>query len=255
MTVRAMKCLHREADRGIQARCRVAGTVDGPDLLRENVGPGGRTPGPEPNISRLVGESGQTVASLVEQLRQHPAEPSTAAGRVGLYLIGADGGEATLIASEPDPWLNQCGSPVWSPDGKRILFEPRPGSPTSACRGSSRSSSKRGTSRSRTWTGELPGRLALGRPRDLPAQSRARYRARESSVWLMNSDGTGRRTRRIRPAPLVPDGHQFLVIDFSSPCQVTVIDDRPGEPEREPRIPGERIYPAPSWAASRRSSP
>ena len=83
--------------------------------------------GPEPNISRLVGEGGQTVASLVEQLRRHPAEPSTAAGRVGLYLIGADGGEATLIASEPDPWLNQCGSPVWSPDGKRILFDATPG--------------------------------------------------------------------------------------------------------------------------------
>ncbi len=70
---------------------------------------------------------GKAVDELVEHLRQHPVEPSTAAGRIGLFLIGAEGGEATLIASEPEAWLNQCGSPEWSHDGKRIFFDASPG--------------------------------------------------------------------------------------------------------------------------------
>ena len=64
-----------------------------------------------------------SVHALVKQLTEHLAEPSTAAGRVGLLLIDANGGEASLIAEEPDPWLCRCGSPAWSSDGKRILFD------------------------------------------------------------------------------------------------------------------------------------
>src|SRR6266436_4183397 len=66
---------------------------------------------------------GKAVDRLVEQLRRYPARPSTATGQVGLFLIDAEGGEATLIANEPDPWLTRCGSPAWSHDGRRILFD------------------------------------------------------------------------------------------------------------------------------------
>jgi hypothetical protein len=65
---------------------------------------------------------GKAVDALVEQLKRYPARPLAAAGQIGLFLINADGGEATLIANEPDPWLNKCGSPAWSHDGKKIVF-------------------------------------------------------------------------------------------------------------------------------------
>src|SRR5438552_928525 len=65
--------------------------------------------------------AGKVVDRLVEQLRRYPARPSTAARQVGLFLIDAEGGQATLIANEPDPWLNECGSPAWSHDGRQIL--------------------------------------------------------------------------------------------------------------------------------------
>src|SRR4029077_19333250 len=41
----------------------------------------------------------------------------------GLFLIDAEGGEPTLIANEPDPWLDKCTSPAWSHDGRQILFD------------------------------------------------------------------------------------------------------------------------------------
>jgi hypothetical protein len=204
---------------------------------------------PSPSITRLVGESGETTGALVEQLRKHPAEPSTAAGRVGLYLIGADGGEATLIASEPDPWLNQCGSPIWSTDGRRILFDATPGIAD--------------FSLSRIKGLQLDeGHLSVKdlRPGNCPSPSPQGDRVifllnpgavpgAESCVWLMNADGTGRRKLGGYGRPRwSPDGHQFLIIDFGNPCGVTVIDDRPGNPSGELRIPGERVYQAPSWA-------
>jgi Tol biopolymer transport system component len=60
---------------------------------------------------------------LVEQIRRNPAEPSTAAGRIGLYVIDVVSGEVTLAASEPNPGNCQCGSGAWSRDGKRIYFD------------------------------------------------------------------------------------------------------------------------------------
>src|SRR5437016_415158 len=73
----------------------------------------------------VAASPGQAVDRLVEQLRRYPARPSTGNSQVGLFLIDAGGGEATLIANEPDPWLNQCGSPSWSHDGRQILFHAR----------------------------------------------------------------------------------------------------------------------------------
>ncbi len=36
--------------------------------------------------------------------------------------------EVTLIADQPDPGFTECGSPAWSHDGRRILYDATPGS-------------------------------------------------------------------------------------------------------------------------------
>ena len=35
-------------------------------------------------------------------------------------------GDVTMIADEPDPGADSCGSPRWSHDGRRILFDVMP---------------------------------------------------------------------------------------------------------------------------------
>ncbi len=72
---------------------------------------------PDPAAART-----KAVDALVAQLRKYPARPSRAAEATGLFLIDANGGEATLIASEPEPWLNHCAWPAWSPDGTTIAL-------------------------------------------------------------------------------------------------------------------------------------
>jgi hypothetical protein len=71
----------------------------------------------QPNVASEAAER------LVEQIRKNRAEPSTAVGRIGLYVIDVASGEATLAASEPVPGICQCGSAAWSRDGKRICFD------------------------------------------------------------------------------------------------------------------------------------
>ncbi len=53
-------------------------------------------------------------------------KPTTAKWRLGLYMIDVENGEVTLIADQPDPGLVRCGSPEWSHDGKRIIFDVMP---------------------------------------------------------------------------------------------------------------------------------
>src|ERR1700677_398006 len=76
----------------------------------------------------------QAVARLVEQLKGHPVQPKAAPDRVGLYMMDLASGAVTLIADQPAPGLTYCGSPVWSHDGRRILFDASPGSDFSRTR-------------------------------------------------------------------------------------------------------------------------
>ncbi len=63
---------------------------------------------------------------LADQLKQHPAQLSKLRMRRGLYLMDLVQHDVTLIADEPDPGADSCGSPRWSHDGRRILFDAMP---------------------------------------------------------------------------------------------------------------------------------
>ena len=190
----------------------------------------------------------------MEQLRRYPAHPSTAAGQVGLFLIDAEGGEATLIANEPDPWLDKCGSPAWSHDGKRILFH---------ATNEGVSFGRVGSIISRLKALDLvDGRLEMkdlgpGSSCDLaPSDDRVIFQLKPGSlagaqtgVWIMKIDGSERRLLGGDGQPRwSPDGHQFLIIGSTDPCVVTVIDDRPDQKSGLLQIPNLKTFSVPSWA-------
>ena len=120
------------------------------------------------------------VKTLVDQLRKQPAEPSSAAGRVGLYLIDANGGEATLSPASRIPGSTSAARRPGRRRQANPLRRHARESPTSACRGSRLSSWPTATFTSRTW-GRGIARTSLRRATawsssSTPARCRARSR-------------------------------------------------------------------------------
>ncbi len=187
----------------------------------------------------------KAVSRLVEQLRLHPARPSTAEKRYALYLIDLATGELTLVADQPDPGLTYCGSATWSHDGRRIAFDATPWTEWSL---------------SRLKTIEIAdGRLAVSDlgfgncPTFSPAGDRIAFLnnsnvgGAESGVWLMQADGSQRRMLGEYGRPRwSPDSRQFMIVSFSKPCEVTLMDVRP-EKSGVLRVPGQNLFPVPSW--------
>jgi Tol biopolymer transport system component len=205
-----------------------------------------------PVVAQPPNAAAAAADDLVEKLRRNPAEPSRAAGRIGLYVIDVVSGAVTLAAGEPEPGICQCGSGAWSRDGKRIYFDATTGE-----------GDPMRHLRTRLKLLELEG----GRPRvtDLghgncpspsPAGDRVIFLMNPSNpanvvpgLWIMNSDGADRRRLEGEGRPAWSyDGHQFLVITFTEPREVTVIDDRPGRKSGYLRVPDRKFFSPPSWA-------
>ncbi len=189
----------------------------------------------------------KAVSLLVEQLRRHPAKPTVAADRFGLYMIDVTNGEVTLIADQPDPGFTQCSSPAWSHDGRKILYDASPGSNYNL---------------THLKALELiEGRLVLtdlgpgNCPTFSPTNDRISFLLNdgavpnaESGVWMMRADGLERRLLGSYGFPKwSPFGRQLMIISFTAVREVTIMDARP-EKSRVLRIPGHQIYTVPNWA-------
>jgi Tol biopolymer transport system component len=190
----------------------------------------------------------KAVSQLVEQLRKQPPRPAKASNRMSLYALDVATGEAILVAGEPDPGLDQCGCPSWTQDGKRILFDAMPRDQIAKTRlkaidlADGRWAIKDlGPGNCPTPSPTADRIIFLPNPDQMPNA--------ETGVWIMQADGSQRRRLGGYGRPRwSPDGHQFLIISFSSPAQVTVIDDRPGKKSGEVHLAGQRVYSIPSWA-------
>ncbi len=188
------------------------------------------------------------VDRTVELIEQHPAQRVEEKERLALYTMDVVTGKATLVAEEPAPGLTYCGSPCWSGDGRRILFDASPGM---------------SFAKTRIMAVEATGSdlrlvdLGAGNcPTISPDGERIAFflnpgavEGEESGVWLMDADGSNRR----RLAGLggltkwSPDGRHVLVSSFRSPLRLTLVDVQTGQP-RPLKLAGYDLFSAPSWA-------
>ena len=187
------------------------------------------------------------VDRMADKLRQGPLDrPADDEERAGLYLLDLADGKSTLITAEPEPGLRNCGSPRWSPDGRRILFDASPGK---NWRETHLKSIDLGDDRLKVadlGPGNCPsfapdgGRVAF--------LSNSRQPGRPLGIWIMRADGSERRPLNVYGAPQwSPDGRKILVVHFGSPVSAGVLDVETGV-ERPLVFPGYRIHPSPRWA-------
>ena len=188
------------------------------------------------------------VEKFVEQLRLHPTKPSDAADRLGIYVLQVETGEVLLVADEPDPGFTYCGSPEWSVDGNRILFDaiPAPGNLFSQ---SKLKSLERIDGQLRP--ADLgPGNCPTGTPEGSAIVFLLNPNAvagAQAGVWSMKADGTDRNflCEYGRPS-MSPDGKHLMVASFGNPKRVSMLDVDTGE-FREVLFPGYRTTSNPVW--------
>lgn len=168
--------------------------------------------------------------------------------RLGLHVIDVEAGKATQLASEPLPGHGYCGSPDWSFDGKRIVFDATPGKEfdktfivaTDFPGMEQRKFVDLGRGNCPTWSPDAkeialrlnPGAIAGAEP----------------GIWIMNSSGKER--RRLADGDLPkwsPDGMKILSVSFSNPCTLTLIDVKSGD-SQPIELADHQFFSVPSWA-------
>jgi Tol biopolymer transport system component len=213
-----------------------------------------QTPDPPPPSGAAAAKAagvadgpGKAAGQLVEQLERHPAKPSTAANRAGgLFLLNLATRRVTMIADEPDPGDSYCGSPAWSNDGRRILFD-------------AMKSDQAGRAHLKVLE-VIEGRLTMtdlgigNCPTFSPDDRRIAFLYNPGppvGVWVMHADGSERRPLGSYGRPRWSlDGHQMMITGFSIPYRVTIMDVDP-EKSGQLVIPGNQIFSVPSWVADR----
>jgi hypothetical protein len=186
----------------------------------------------------------QAAARLVEQLKRHPVQPKEAPDRVAIYLLDVNNGDVTLIADQPAPGLTHCGSPVWSHDGCRILYDATPGTQWSLTR-----------LESIDLVDGRPTVTDLGAgncPTFSPADDRIAFLSNadgvQNGVWLMNADGSERRFLGDYGRPMWSSaGRQLMIMSFADPRQVTLMDADPAK-SGVLQLSGHKLFSHPSWA-------
>src|SRR5262249_1729973 len=170
-------------------------------------------------------EPARAVAEFVDAIKRHPSRRKPAEGdRLQLYMMDLVAGETTLLVDEHDPGLDCCGSPKWSHDGRRIVFDATPGTQFQP---------------SHIEALEIrdgrPAITDLGRgncPTFSPDDRRIAFMLNpgaepgaQAGVWVMQADGSERQLVGRYGAPFwSPDGREFLVNDFSTPTEAIVIN-------------------------------
>jgi len=190
----------------------------------------------------------KAAKELADELKRHPAQPSKLAIRRGMYLMDLVQGDVTMIADEPEPGADSCGSPRWSHNGKRIIFDAMPNMAFQSLRIKVIEIGDRGL----IMTDLGPGARPTFSPNDTRIAFLLHHNAAqgaEPGIWVMQADGSERRfAGEWFGMPLwSPDGRQFLVAGFDDPREMSLINIGKAE-LRSIQIPGHRVFGWPSWA-------
>ncbi len=196
----------------------------------------------------LKEQRGLAVNRLADVLkRQQPRRGPALGDRNQLYMVDLVAGGTTLVADEPLPGLTWCGSPDWSHDGTRIVFDASPGTDW----GHAHVMSIEIRDARPKFTDLGPGNCPAFSPDDKKIVFMLNPGAQEGAdagVWVMEADGSQRhRAGEFGNPSWSPDGRQLLVNGFEDFPASTMMNIEKMT-EAPLWLQGYRVFSWPSWA-------
>jgi Tol biopolymer transport system component len=166
---------------------------------------------------------------------------------LAIQALDLESGKITVVAAEPLPGHSYCGSPSFSADGKRVVFDATPGQEwlktrLIAIEFPATAATKVvdvGPGNCPTWSPDgkqLAHLLHAGVTPD-----------RQAGLWIVNVDGATRNHFPDSGLPKwSPDGRQILLVSFSTERQWTLLD-LASAAAQPVVIPDAVLYSVPSW--------
>jgi Tol biopolymer transport system component len=168
--------------------------------------------------------------------------------RLALYSADLETGKVDLVTAEPMAGHAYCGSPDWSPDGKRILLDATPG---------------KQWNKTNMLAVDFPvteeSRFTIYGPGNCPTWSPDGKRiafllnqdavpGAQPGIYTMTAEGKDRRRLGGFGMPeWSPDGKRILAISFSSPTTLSLLEVATGK-EQPIVLPDHTLHSVPGWA-------
>lgn len=192
--------------------------------------------------------AGPAVDRLVDRIRNTTVERRAGDDTLGLFMIDAAGKEVLRVAGQVDAERGYCGSPNWTADGSRILFDATPGKQWDRSLIQALGPGPEGLELRTLGPGNCPTLSPDGRRLAFTLNPGAVAGA-PPGIYL--GDGDGKDARPVGQFGISrwePDGRRLLTITFASPCELTLVDPETSLARGVPlTIPGYRFFSVPSW--------
>lgn len=171
---------------------------------------------------------------------------------LAIFLLDVERGTTRLVADKVSTDLTYCGSPSWSADGRRILFDATPGQRFQLARMQAVEVAGGALRTREIGVGTAPTESPDGKRIAWWLNSGAEA-GDSAGLWIMKADGSARTPLRVRSAGIPkwsPDGKRLLVSAFVSPVSLDIVDlaGRVGPTVESISLKGGVFYSVPSWA-------
>lgn len=230
-------------------RRRPFGVIDGGDIFApkvryREVNPLGAAPSAKLVVTLPDAEDSANPQDLFQALQNRGERPDRKL--LGLYMMDLETKQVVPVANEPNGEFTYYGSPDWSSDGSRIVYDATPGSNYSQTHIMLVELHDDGIVTTDLGPGNCPSFSPDGKKIAFLLNPGAIPDARWG-MWIMNADGTRRQRLGDGSVPeWSPAGNLILNATFSSPLRLSLLDADDGEAAAI-NFPGHRIYSIPNW--------